>query len=511
MSADSDTSQVPPYQPQESGREVEPRPYGLGQRLGLVLGALAFGVMLMAPPPEGLSAAGWQTAAVGVLMAVWWMTEALPIAATSLLPLVLLPVLQTRTIGEAAAPYANPLIFLFMGGFIIALGMERWGLHRRIALNVIRAIGTRPRSIVFGFMLSGAFLSMWVSNTATAVMMLPIGLSVIGLAKGQEASQARAFGTALMLGIAYGCSIGGVGTLVGTPTNAVLAGFMDEAYGFEIGFAQWMLVGVPLVVVGLPVVFVVLTRVAFPIRFNELPGGRALIREELRKMGGLSRPEASVLVVFVAVALAWIFRPLLADVIPGLNDAGIAMAGAVAMFIVPVNLARGRFLLNWEEAEALPWGVLLIFGGGLSLASAISATGLATWLGEALSGAGTLPIAGLVLVVSLSVVFLTELTSNTATAAAFLPIMASVALGIGENPLLLAIPAVVAASCAFMLPVATPPNAIVYGSGAIRIQQMARAGIILNLIFVVFVTILTMTIALWAFDIELGIVPSWAG
>ena len=487
-----------------------PMPYGLAQRIGLVGGAAVFAGMLLAPVPDGLEPAAWHTAAVGLLMAIWWMTEALPIAATSLLPIPLLPLLEARSISDAASPYANPLIFLFLGGFIIALGMERWNLHRRIALNVIQAIGTRPHSIVLGFMLSAAFLSMWVSNTATAVMMLPIGLSVIQLTTSKETETSPVFGTILMLGIAYGCSLGGLGTLIGTPTNAVLAGFMDETYGIELSFARWLLVGLPIMLIGLPTVFFVLTRVAFSLRLKELPGGRALIRREIDTLGPLSRPEKIVLVVFTSVALLWIFRPLLDGLVPGISDPIIAMVGAILLFILPVDLKRARFVLTWDEAERLPWGVLLIFGGGLSLASAINATGLAAWIGQGLSGVGTLPVFVLVLVIVLVVVLLTELTSNVATAAAFLPIMASVSVGIGQNPYLLAVPAVVAASCAFMLPVATPPNAIVYGSGAITIPQMARAGIFLNVIFSLLVTLLTLTLVLWVFDVDLGAVPAWA-
>lgn len=490
---------------------LEPGPYRGLQAAGFIGGAVVFAAMLASPVPDGLELAAWRTAAVGLLMAVWWMTEALPIAATSLLPVVLLPLLDATSLEAATAPYANPLIFLFLGGFIIALGMERWDLHRRIALNVIRSIGTQPRSIILGFMVSAAFLSMWVSNTATTVMMLPIGLSVIHLAKSPDGDAPAVFGTVLMLAIAYGCSIGGIGTLIGTPTNAVLAGFMLETYGIELTFARWMLIGLPIVLIGLPIVYLVLTRLAFKMRLKDLPGGKALIRSELDKLGPISKAEKLVLSVFVSVALCWIFRPFVALLVPGISDPIIAMIGALALFILPVDLKANRFVLNWEEAERLPWGVLLIFGGGLSLASAIAETGLAEWIGHALGGLGALPVVLLVLTVTLVVVMLTELTSNVATAAAFLPIMAAVAVGIGENPYLLAVPAVLAASCAFMLPVATPPNAIVYSSGAITIPQMARAGVVLNILFTLVITALSMTLMLWVFDIELGVIPDFVG
>ena len=496
--------------PHQEDWDVGGEPSRWLQRVGLVAGLTVFAAILAAPVPSDLPPAAWCTGAVGALMAIWWMTEALPIPATSLLPLVLFPLLGARSIGEAAAPFANPLIYLFMGGFIIALAMERWGLHRRIALNVIRATGTGPRSIILGFMISGALLSMWLSNTATAVMMLPIGTSVIALTKRQGVPGGERFGAALMLGIAYGCSIGGTATLIGTPPNAVLAGFLSETYGYEIGFAQWMQVGVPLMILGLPLVFLVLTRLVFPINMPQLPGGRELIEQELRGMGRITSPERKVLVIFTSVALLWITRRWIALAIPGIEDAVIAIAGALLMFIVPAESIRGRSLLSWDEAERLPWGVLLIFGGGLSLAAAISETGLAKWIGEGLHHADQLPLLLLVLLVTALVVLLTELTSNTATATAFLPIVASVGIGIGENPLLLAVPVVFAASCAFMLPVATPPNAIVYGSGAVTIGQMVRAGMVLNVLFTLLIAIFSTTLGAWVFGIEPGTVPEWA-
>lgn len=491
-----------------------PHPLPLRPRIGLILGPLLLAVVLLIPAPEGLSPAGWRTVAVGGLMAVWWVTEAIPIPATALLPLVLFPTLGVSGINEAAAPFANPLVFLFLGGFVLALAMQRWELHRRIALNIVRAVGTRPHNLVLGFMLATAFLSMWVSNTATAVMMLPIGLSVIDLVLRGQADHDPGhspFAICLMLGIAYGASIGGLGTLIGTPPNALLAGFLLETYGVEIGFAQWMMVGVPLVAVTLPLTWLVLTRLVFPIRLREIPGGREMIDGELRALGPLSRAETWVGAVFVATALAWITRPLLEDAVPGLSDTSIAIASALVLFAVPVNLRRGEFLMSWEWAERLPWGVLLLFGGGLSLADAVRATGLAEWIGAALGGLGGWPTVALVLVVTTLVIFLTELTSNTATAAAFLPVVAALAVGLGENPLLLAVPTALAASCAFMMPVATPPNAIVFGSSFITVPQMARAGLVLNLLFVAAITLLTYTLVLTVFGVEVGTLPAWAG
>lgn len=460
------------------------------QRFGLVAGLVVFGALLALPPPEGLSDAGWRVAAAAALMATWWMTEAIPIAATSLAPLVLFPLLGIAGVSDTAVPYANPIIFLFLGGFILAKGMERWGLHRRLALTVVSRVGTRPRRIVLGFMLAAAVLSMGISNTATAVMMLPIALSVAELAQRDGVGGSHEdgqFALVLMLAVAYACSIGGLGTLIGTPTNAFFAGFVAETYGVEVSFAGWLAVGLPLVALGLGVAYVLLVRVVFPVRLPEIPGGAAFVRERLAALGVVSRGEWTVGVVFGVVAVLWVVRPLLAGVVPGLSDPGLAMFGALVLFALPVGQERA---LDWDTAKTLPWGVLLLFGGGLSLAAAISDTGLAVWIGEALAVFGGVPSWALIGVVVLVVVLLTELTSNTATVAAFLPVLAALALSTDTPPLLLLVPATVAASCAFMLPVATPPNAIVYGSGHLTVAQMARAGIWLNVAFVVLVTVL---------------------
>ncbi len=313
-----------------------------------------------------------------------------------------------------------------------------------------------------------------------------------------------------MLGIAYAASLGGLGTLIGTPPNALLAGFLETSYGFEVGFARWMLVGVPLTVVSLPVVWLYLTRAAFPIRIAEIPGGRAMIRQELDELGPVGAGEWRVGLVFALTALAWMLRPLLEAVIPGLSDAGIAMTAALALFLIPVDGRAGTFTLDWETARELPWGVLILFGGGLSLAAAVTRTGLAEWIGGALAALDAWPTVLLVAGVTAVIIFLTELTSNTATAAALLPILGPLAVALGENPLLLAVPAALGASCAFMMPVATPPNAIVYGSGYITIPQMARAGVVLNVLFVVLITALAYTVMMWALGVTPGVLPAWA-
>jgi sodium-dependent dicarboxylate transporter 2/3/5 len=483
----------------------------LGRLAGLVFGPLLFLTVLLLPAPEGMPPVAWRTAAVGAWMAVWWITEAIPIAATSLLPLAAFPLLEIRSIDAAAAPYANPIIFLFMGGFMIAGAFQKWGLHRRVALGTVRALGTRPPNVIAGFMLATAVLSMWVSNTATTVMMLPIGLSVIGLVRRPQEDEAvtpptdpeRNLERCMMLGIAYASSIGGLGTLIGTPPNALLAGFMEESYGIRIGFAQWMAVGVPLVVVALPLAWLLLTRVLFRVAEAEIPGSRELFARQRSELGALSRPEVALAGITALVGLAWVFQPLLARVVPGISDAGIAIVGALLLFVLPASVERGEFLLDWETAARLPWDVLLLFGGGLSLAGAISGSGLADWIGDALAGLDAWPIVGVTVAVTTVVIFLTELTSNTATAAAFLPVVGSVAVGMGEHPLLLAVPAALAASCAFMLPVATPPNAIVYGTGLIRIPEMARAGLALNFLFIGLITALTYTLVIAVFGLQL--------
>jgi sodium-dependent dicarboxylate transporter 2/3/5 len=458
--------------------------------VALFAGPALFCVLLFLPAPDGMSPEAWRTAAAALWMAIWWIGEAVPIPATALLPLALFPTLGVLEIGAAAAPYANPVIFLFMGGFMIAAALEQSGMHRRLALVILSRVGTRPRGIVLGFMIATALTSMWVSNTATAVMMLPIAMSIIRFAE-DKGGAGEGFATAALLGVAYGASIGGLGTLIGTPPNALLAGYLSSTHGVEIGFAQWMLLGVPLVVIGLPIAWVLLTRVLFDVGSEPLEGGRALIEREVQQLGALSRHEKITGGVTLLTAAAWITQPLMGKVLPWLSDAGIAVIGALLMFLIPVDLKKGKFALDWASAEKIPWGVLILFGGGLSLAGATESTGLARWIGDAMSGLSGAPTILVMAVITVVVIFLTELTSNTATAATFLPIVGGLAVGIGLVPIQLAIPAALAASCAFMLPVATPPNAIVYGSGKLTVPQMARAGVWLNITFVILIVAVT--------------------
>ena len=488
--------------------EKDEAQFDFRKRAGLLTGPLLMILLLLLPIPQNMSPEAWRTAAIAVFIAVWWMTEPIPIAVTAFLPIVLLPLFGVRTVKAATQPYAHPLIYLFLGGFILALAMREWNLHKRIALYIIRKIGTSPRQIIAGFMVAAAFLSMWVSNTATAMMMLPIAVPVIDLATNNTNSQPDAdhenFAVALLLGIAYACSIGGIGTLIGTPPNALLAGFLNESYNLQIGFGQWMLFGLPIVFIGLPLVFILLTKFIFKIKIADLGVGTKVVAQETKALGPVSREEKLVALVFAVVATAWIFRPLINKILPLVSDTGIAIAGAISLFIIPTDLKRGKFLLHWKATRDLPWGVLVLFGGGLSLAGAIKDTGLADWIGNQLQFLHFLPIILFILLVTCVIIFLTELTSNTATTAAFLPIMASVAVGLQQNPLLLAIPAAVAASCAFMLPVATPPNAIVYAGGKFTINQMIRAGIWLNIFFIFLITLLVYLLApmIFAFAIK---------
>ncbi len=479
------------------------------KRVGFLGGLAVFLVLLFIPAPEGLSEEAWRTAAVTILMGIWWITEAIPISATALLPIVLFPVLGVGSISSATTPYANPLIFLFMGGFIIAVAMEKWQLHRRIAISILSVVGVKPSSIIIGFIISSSFLSMWVSNTATAIMMLPIAVSILDLVNTDDKKGKINFEIVLILCIAYACNIGGMGTLIGTPPNALLAGFLNENYGIEISFLQWMMVGVPIMLISLPIMYFVLTKLVYPIKLQELEGGKDLIKNQMDSLGSISGQEKKVAIVFISAALLWIFRPLIGDLIPGLSDAGIAILASVVLFMIPSGNHDREGLLIWSDTKRLPWGVLILFGGGLSMASAISSTGLATWIGNGIGGLNAWPIVLIIVIVIALIVFLTEMTSNTASTAAFLPILASVAIGLGQNPLLLAIPTVFGASCAFMLPVATPPNAIVYGSGKITIPEMSKAGLWLNMIFIVLLSVASLTLISWVFGIELGVIPEW--
>jgi sodium-dependent dicarboxylate transporter 2/3/5 len=504
--------------------EGEPRGYTKRQMFGLFLGPALFLLMLLLPTPVGMGPLAQKMAAIALLMATWWMCESIPIPATSLIPIALFPLMGIMKTQAATAPYANELIFLFMGGFIIALSMQRWNLHRRIAMNIVKTVGFSPGRLIFGFMAATAALSAFVSNTATTVMMMPIGLAIIahvieegkkeGLDKTIDFSQGKFnFGLNLMLGIAYASSIGGIATLIGTPPNTVLAGYLQKTYGYEITFAGWMKVGVPLVVIFLPLCWLWLTKIVNPMKLKKVPGGRELIDRELKEMGSMGAGERWTALIFALTAFAWIFRTKLNFIFiePKLiTDAAIAMIGALILFLIPIDLKKNVFVMDWHWASKMPWGVLVLFGGGLAMAAGFETTKLAEWIGSQVGLLANAPIFILIVAVTTLIIFLTELTSNTATAAMVMPILSAVAIGLGQNPLLLVVPAAIAASAAFMLPVATPPNAIVFGSGYVSIPQMAKSGLGLNLIGIVLVVLLTYLLVIPVFGVVVGEIPTWA-
>ncbi|WP_245180803.1 SLC13 family permease [Haloarcula amylovorans] len=497
--------------------------YTRRQKIGLVLGPLLFAAIMLVPTPEGLSPGGQAVGATTAWVATWWIGEAIPIPATSLLPIVLFPLTGALDVDSTTAPYANDLIFLFMGGFFIAMAMQRWDLHRRIALRTIRAVGTSPGRIILGFMVATAFLSMWVSNTATAMMMTPIGLAVV-LQTTDIIDRTDAdiptdqgefnFGTALMLCIGYSASVGGIGTIIGTPPNLVLVGAINETFDQTISFAQWMLYGVPITALGVGIIWVYVTKFIIPPQMESLPGGREVIDDEIEALGLMTRNEKLVLVVFAVTAAAWLTRSfILEPIIPGITDSVIAIAGALVLFLVPAREEDGSFtfLLDWETAVNIPWGIILLFGGGLAIAAGFQETGLAEWIGSQLGGLEGVSIALVMTVVVLLTIFMTEVTSNTATTAMLMPIMASLAIGLSIHPYGIMIGAATAASFAFMLPVATPPNAVVFGSGYITMPQMAKTGFGLNIIGIIVVVILSLFWLPMIWGINLTELPQWAG
>lgn len=467
-----------------------------GKHIGLAAGIALAAIIQLVPLPEGLSREAWLLASIGVLMAVWWATEALPIAATALIPLALFPFFGIASIGDTASPYASPIVLLLLGGFIVALAVERWNLHARIALNVVNAFGGRPALLVAGFMAASALLSMWISNTATTIMMIPIALKV-AQSVGREGKASPAFAAALALGVAYASSIGGTAVFVGTPTNLIAIGFLNREFDYVMDPLTWSAFALPVVLVFLPAAWFILTRFAFRLRTDvESRAARDTVRTELAALGRISAPEARVALLFSGVAVLWmgqayLWNPLLAWIgeaasLPvelSVSNTQIALMGAVAAFLIPAGGkdGKGQMLMDWEATQRLPWGVIILFGGGLSLAAALSATGLAAWLGAQMSFLNVLPTPLLILALILVVVFLTELTSNVATTTAFLPVLAAIAAGSGVPPEQLIVPIAIAASFAFMLPVATAPNAIVYASGEVTQRQMMKAGFRLNI------------------------------
>jgi sodium-dependent dicarboxylate transporter 2/3/5 len=486
----------PPASSQESSA---PETY---QLVGRVLGPLVFALMFAVEGSQGvMPGEAWRVAAVGLWMAIWWSTEAIPVPVTAFLPIVLFAPLDISSLREATEPYANPTIYLYLGGFMMALAIERWNLHRRISLAILDRTGTNGRRLVGGFMFVSAILSMWMTNTSTTMMLLPIVISVVSVMRENvvdvDAGTMRNFHVVMLLGIAYGASIGGLATLVGTPPNALLTAYMADNYGLEISFARWMAVGVPVTFVMLPLAWLLLTRFVFPI---DLPASKAVddhLHELRDELGPMSTAERRVAVIFGIVVASWMFRRPVTEAlgITGISDTGIVMAAATILFLVPSGDKSQAQLMTWTDAGRLPWGVLILFGGGLSLASAVSDSGLALWLGESLAPLNAFGTAVLVVAAVAMVIYLTELTSNLATTATLLPVMGAIAVQAGVPPIVLTVPITIAASCAFMLPVATPPNAIVFATGAISIPQMVRAGFFLNLLGIVLVSIVSLYVA----------------
>lgn len=492
----------------------EHRPsYKPAQLIGLFLGPLLFVLALLFIKSDSLDSLGVFVVAAALWIATWWVTEAIPIPATSLLPLILFPMGGVMSNSDTASFYGNDIIFLFLGGFLLAVAMEKWNLHTRIALSIIKAIGTTTATILLGFMISTALLSMFVSNTAAVMIMIPIGLAIIkeahSLSTPELGRDVKLFEKALVLGIGYAGTIGGLGTLIGTPPLIILAGQMKELFDYDMNFAQWMLVGVPVVIVMLAIAWVYMNFFSFKHGMKELPGGRKIITDELDKLGKMTREEKWVLAVFLLAAALWIMRGFFFDrfaFTEMLGDGSIAMFAAVLLFIIPSRKQNGR-VLDWGVAKDLPWGVLLLFGGGLALAGAIVATGVDKWIGEVLAGVGGIPLILMIAIVAILILFLTEFTSNTATATMILPVLAGLAIALDVHPLALMIPAAMAANCAFMLPVGTPPNAIVFGTNKVTIGEMVKTGFGLNVIASV---IIILVVYLWVpvvFGIDLNVFP----
>jgi solute carrier family 13 (sodium-dependent dicarboxylate transporter), member 2/3/5 len=467
----------------------------MAKKIGLYLGPSLF-ILLMLAQPNSLSHEAWDVIRVTVWMLIWWISESVPIAVTSLLPVLLFPLLGVLTLEKAGAPYADKFVFLFLGGFILALAMEKWSLHRRIALNIIKHTGARADRIILGFMVATALLSMWISNTATTMMMLPIAASIIALllSEGTERKGAKNFAVAMMLGIAYAANVGGIATLIGTPPNGVMASILNKNYGIQIDFVDWMMIGLPFSIVMLTLVYLVLVKLIYPNRIGHFSRATDVVMKEIKLLGKMNDAELAVLVVFIMTAGLWIFRVPLSG-FPGLqnlSDTGIAIFSAILLFILPTKSGGdGKTrILEWDDTKRLPWGILLLFGGGMSLAAGFKSSGLIEVVATSFASISSSHIILIIVLLTVVSLFLTELMSNMALVSIFVPVVAAIAVGADASPLLFAVPVTIAASCAFMFPMSTPPNAIVFGSGYVKISQMARSGVVLNLVAIMATTLL---------------------
>tara|TARA_B100000989_G_scaffold215692_1_gene164162 strand:+ start:1621 stop:3087 length:1467 start_codon:yes stop_codon:yes gene_type:complete len=478
---------------------------------GLILGPILFSVIMIFVDAEGLSFEAKCILASTAWMAVWWVTECVPISVTALLPIVLFPLTGGMDLSTTTAAYGHKLVFLFVGGFLIALAIEKWHLHKRLALNIIRVTGSNKSRVILGFMLATAFLSMWISNTATSIMILPVGLAIISQLKDDPKTvenENEFFGKSLMIAIAYSASIGGMATLIGTPPNMVLAGVVEESYGIKLNMFDWMKFGVPLSSFLLIICWFYLTKIAFKFKNEEFSAGRNEIQRQIKELGRFSNEEIKVLIVFTLTALGWIFRGSIETIFPMIDDTIIAIFFAVSLFIIPTkNQKTNTTLLVWNDTVKLPWGILILFGGGMAIASAFGKSGLALWIADLLQNLNDVSLFLIILIVVTSINLLTEVTSNMATTAMLLPVLVTIALAIDVHPYFLLVAATLAASCAFMLPISTPPNAVVFGSGFLKIEDMFKKGVWMNLISIITITLVVYYILPFVFEMTAELLP----
>ena len=479
--------------------------------LGLILGPLLFLAIMIFVDAEGLSFEAKCILASTAWMAVWWVTECVPISVTALLPIVLFPLTGGMDLATTTAAYGHKLVFLFVGGFLIALAIEKWHLHKRLALNIIRVTGSNKSRVILGFMLATAFLSMWISNTATSIMILPVGLAIISQLKDDPKTienENEVFGKSLMIAIAYSASIGGMATLIGTPPNMVLAGVVEESYGIKLNMFDWMKFGVPLSSFLLIICWLYLTKIAFKFKNEEFSAGKEEILRQIKKLGSFSNEEIKVLIVFALTALGWIFRGSIETIFPMIDDTIIAIFFAVTLFIIPTkNHKTNTTLLVWNDTVKLPWGILILFGGGMAIASAFGKSGLALWIADLLQNLNDVSLFLIILIIVTSINLLTEVTSNMATTAMLLPVLVTIALAIEVHPYFLLVSATLAASCAFMLPISTPPNAVVFGSGFLKIEDMFKKGIWMNLISIITITLVVYFTLPYVFEMTAELLP----
>ena len=479
--------------------------------LGLILGPILFLVIMIFVDAEGLSFEAKCILASTAWMAIWWVTECVPISVTALLPIVLFPLTGGMDLATTTAAYGHKLVFLFVGGFLIALAIEKWHLHKRLALNIIRFTGSNKSRVILGFMLATAFLSMWISNTATSIMILPVGLAIISQLKDDPKTvenENEIFGKSLMIAIAYSASIGGMATLIGTPPNMVLAGVVEESYGIKLNMFDWMKFGVPLSSFLLFVCWLYLTKIAFKFKNEEFSAGKEEILRQINKLGKFSNEEIKVLIVFTLTALGWIFRGSIETIFPMIDDTIIAIFFAVTLFIIPTkNQKTNTTLLVWNDTVKLPWGILILFGGGMAIASAFGKSGLALWIADLLQNLNDVSLFLIILIIVTSINLLTEVTSNMATTAMLLPVLVTIALAIDVHPYFLLVAATLAASCAFMLPISTPPNAVVFGSGFLKIEDMFKKGVWMNLISIITITLVVYYTLPYVFEMTAELLP----